>query len=372
MNIGFDAKRIFHNTTGLGNYGRDLIRILNTSFPKNTFFLYNPKPRKVDRFQLTDQTIEVQPKGFFWKKFSSIWRQGPMVKQLLEHNIVLYHGLSGEIPKGLKKANIKSVVTIHDLIFIRYPELYSFFDRKIHFKKFQFAASNSDKIIAISEQTKKDIVEFLKVDPTKIEVIYQGCNNAFKKQYPQKETEQTRIKFNLPNDYILNVGTVEKRKNLLNLVKAIENSNTTLVVVGNHKSTYAEETKAYIRSKGMKDRVLFLKNVSTEELAQIYQMATIFVYPSIFEGFGIPIIEALYSCTPVITSKESCFSEAGGPDSIYIHPEDYKSIETAIQTVLENIELQEKMKTKGYNYVQKFNDDVIAKHVFDTYKSLVS
>lgn len=372
MNIGYDAKRIFHNTTGLGNYGRDLVRILNESFPNNKFFLYSPKPKKVTRFKLTEQTIEVLPKGALWKKFSSIWRQGPMVRQLKENNIEIYHGLSGEIPKGLKKANIKSAVTIHDLIFIRYPELYTFFDRKIHFKKFQYAAKNSDKIIAISEQTKKDIIEFLKVDPEKIDVIYQGCNAAFKKQYSQKETELTTQKFKLPKEFILNVGTVEKRKNLLNLVRAIENSEINLVVVGNSNTGYAKEVKEYIHARGFSDRVHFLKNVSTQELAQIYQMASIFVYPSIFEGFGIPIIEALFSKTPVISSKESCFSEAGGPHSMYINPENYISIEQAIKTILEDKELQEKMKTKGFAYAQQFNDDVIAKQIFGIYKVVLS
>ncbi|OBX24511.1 glycosyltransferase involved in cell wall biosynthesis [Gelidibacter algens] len=369
MKIGFDAKRAFHNRSGLGNYSRDLIRMVSHFYPENQYVLYNPKPGKV-AFQLDANTEETLPNTTFWRFLSSFWRQKAIIKQLKEDTIDIYHGLTGEIPRGIQNTKIKTIVTIHDLIFAHFPELYKPIDRKIYRNKFQYAADHSDMIIAISEQTKKDIVRFLHIDPKRIKVIYQGCNAAYKKSYSNQELNQTSSKFNLPKKFILNVGTVEKRKNLLNLVKAIENLNCNLVVVGNDKSDYAQEIRAYINAKGLTNRVHFLKNVNTEELAQIYQMASVFVYPSIFEGFGIPIIEALFSKTPVITSKESCFSEAGGPDSIYIDPNDPRDIEAAIQIVLEDEELRDKMNSKGLDYAQQFNDNVIAKHIYETYKAL--
>lgn len=370
MNIGFDAKRIFHNTTGLGNYGRDLVRILNDSFPNDKFFLYNPKPKKVKRFQFTEQTIEVLPKSAFWRKFSSLWRQGPVVRQLKEDNIELYHGLSGEIPRGLKSAQIKSIVTIHDLIFIRYPELYSFFDRKIHYKKFLYAAQNSDKIVAISEQTKKDIIEFLKIDSEKIEVIYQGCHQVFKDVQSPEFKESVLKKFNLPSQFILNVGTIEPRKNILTVVKAIRDVDIPLVIVGK-KKPYYKEVETYIAEHKMEHRIYFLEGLALNELSALYKMATIFVYPSIFEGFGIPIIEALYSKTPVITSTGSCFSEAGGPDSIYIDPNDIEKIKSAIEILLDNSGKREDIAKKGFEFVQKFNDKQIASNYRELYQSIL-
>lgn len=371
MKIGFDAKRAFHNSSGLGNYSRDLIRMVSQYYPDLQYLLYNPKPGKIP-FRLDTNSREILPNSVFWRFLSSFWRQKGILQQLEKDQIQLYHGLTGEIPRGIQYTNIKAIVTIHDLIFVHFPELYKPIDRKIYFNKFQYAADHSDLIIAISEQTKKDIVKFLHIDPKRIKVIYQGCNAAYKARYTQEEFKQTTKKFSLPKQFILNVGTIEKRKNLLNLVKAVENSTMELVVVGNDKSTYAQEVKKYINANGMDHRVHFLKNVNTVELAQIYQMATIFVYPSIFEGFGIPIIEALFSKTPVITSQESCFSEAGGPDSMYINPEDFKSIEDAIHTISENKELQEHMATQGFAYAQQFNDDVIARKLFETYKSVCS
>ena len=370
MKLGFDAKRIFHNTTGLGNYSRDLISVLSKFYPNNEYILYNPKPKKVNHFQLPTQTTEVLPKDKIWQKFSSIWRQGPIVKQLQEDKIKIYHGLTGEIPIGLPKSTIKSVVTIHDLIFVRYPKLYSFFDRKIYLKKILYATKNTDKIIAISEQTKRDLISFLKIDETKIEVIYQGCNAVFKEKQTEKLKKEILNKYNLPDEFILNVGTIEERKNVVSVIKAIKNIDVPLVVVGG-KTPYFKEVKRCVEQHNLENRVYFLEKLSVQELSGLYQLATIFVYPSIFEGFGIPIIEAMYSKTPVITSKGSCFSEAGGLHSIYVNHQDVEGLEYNIQFLLDNPDKREEIVSKGYEFVQKFNDEDIAKSYIDLYKKLL-
>jgi len=367
MRIGFDSKRAFHNGTGLGNYSRDLLRILSKFNPDNKYFLYNPKKAKKARFNLTDNQIEILPQSKLWKKLSSIWRQKAIVKQLIEDKIEVYHGLSGELPKGIEKTNIKTIVTIHDLIFVRYPKLYSFIDRKIHFAKFKHAAQIADVVIAISEQTKRDIVDFLKINPNKIKVVYQGCNSAFKKEYSTELIKKTKEKYNLPEQYVLNVGTIEERKNLLSLVKAIRNVDIKLVVIGGDKSDYAQKIKAYIAENDLLDKVIFLKNVEVGEMAIIYQQAAIFAYPSIFEGFGIPIIEALYSKTAVITSKDGCFSEAGGAHSLYVNPLSVSEIKLAINLVLSNSDKRKMMEEKGLQYAQKFNDEVIVDEVYKLY-----
>ena len=370
VNIGFDAKRVYHNRTGLGNYSRDLVSLLSKFYPENNYFLFNPKPKKIDRLDDQENIIEILPASHFWKRFSSFWRLGPVVTQLLANKIEIFHGLSGEIPKGLPFTDIKTVVTIHDLIFMRYPKLYTYTDRKIHYRKFLHAVDKADQVIAISEQTKRDIVEFLNVKPSKIKVIYQGCHKLFKAEQSKEFKEEVRNKYNLPENYLLNVGTIETRKNLLLAVKAIRKIDTVLVVVGSD-TPYADEVRKYITAKNMEHKVIFLKNIGLKELVALYQMATIFVYPSIFEGFGIPIIEALYSKTPVITSTGSCFSEAGGPDSIYIPPYDHKKLRKTITEVLSNKELQNKMIANGYQFVQKFNDKQIAENMMKVYKELL-
>ena len=371
MNIGFEAKRVFHNKTGLGNYSRDLIRLLSQYSHKNNYFLYNPKPSDTKLFQANNTNVfEKKPSSSFYITFYNLWRQKGVTEDLVKDQINIFHGLSGEIPLGLRANKIKSVVTIHDLIFVRYPHLYSFFDRKIHFYKFKKSAQQADLVIAISEQTKKDIVEFLKIDASKIKVIYQGCHAVFKKDFSDKEYKEVITKFNLPKKFILNVGTIETRKNILLAVKAIKNIDTYLVIVGK-ETAYTNEIKNYISEHHLEDKVLFLKELSLEELAILYKLAKVFVYPSLYEGFGIPIIEALYSKTPVITTCGGVFPEAGGPNSIYVNPTSVNEMESAILKLLQNDDFREEITQKGWEFVQKFNDEVVVKQLITSYNNLL-
>ncbi|WP_017258973.1 glycosyltransferase family 4 protein [Pedobacter arcticus] len=367
MNLGFDAKRLYHNTTGLGNYSRDLIRILTEYYPENTYQLFNPKKGKHKLFTSnTSSIIERNPEDFISRSIPSFWRSSGIKNDLKKHEIDLFHGLSGELPFGITKTNIKSVVTIHDLIFIRYPHLFKYIDRKTYLKKFSYAAKNSNKIIAISEQTKLDIIDFLGINEDKIEVIYQGCHPAFKKEENKQEQNSLILKLGLPKDFILNVGTIEARKNVFNVVKSIKDLDVPLVIIGK-ETNYSNEIYKYVAQNNLTKRVIFLKGISMNDLALIYKSAKAFVYPSLFEGFGIPIIEALYSKTPVIITADGVFPEAGGPSSYYVDPNNIDELTHAIKDVLSNSELSSNMVKDGFRFVQKFNDDVIAKQMNDLY-----
>ncbi len=368
MNIGYDAKRIFHNNTGLGNYSRDLVRILSSYYPDNQYFLYNPKPAKINRLEIKNNMIIRQPQGFISKKIPSLWRSKLIVNDLKKDKIKIYHGLSGELPVGIDKTPIKSVVTIHDLIFLRYPELYKPIDRKIYTQKFKKACQIADKIVAISEQTKKDIIDFFKIPAEQIDVIYQGCHQVFKTLYLDKAKQEVKQKYNLPDEFILNVGTIEPRKNAFTIVKAIKDTDYHLVLVG-RKTPYASEIQKYIEENNMQNRIHFLEGLSLKEFAIIYQSAKLFVYPSIYEGFGIPIIEALFSKIPVITNKNGVFSEAGGEFSYYLE-DVYNEFEMQ-DLIIKIYQNPDKERIdKAHRFAQKFDDDVIAKQWINLYKSL--
>jgi glycosyltransferase involved in cell wall biosynthesis len=371
MNIGFEAKRIFHNKTGLGNYSRDLVRILSNYFPENNYLLYNPLPTNENLFETNDSNvIEKKPTSNFYSKFYNLWRQKGVVKDLVSDDIKLFHGLSGEIPSGLNKTKIKSIVTVHDLIFMSLPQFYSFLDRAIYFYKFRKSTTKSDLVIAISEQTKSDLIKYFNVPSRKIKVVYQGCNPAFKKEYSLARKKNIIDKYNLPTNFILNVGTVESRKNVLSAVKAIQNIDTTLVIVGT-PTAYKKKIENYIIQNNLEHKILFLNNVEVEELAILYQLATLFIYPSLYEGFGIPIIESLYSKTPVITTKGGVFHESGGPNTLYIDINNLDEISNSITLLLNNFELRKEMAEKGFDFVQKFNDEHIASNIYNVYKSLL-
>lgn len=369
MRIGFDAKRIFHNRTGLGNYGRDVIRILSDHLPDYDLVLYNTKPPKANQYEEYQSMNVVYPQSWFWKKFNMLWRLMGVSRQIRDSHLDVYHGLSGEIPMRLGKQTVKKVVTIHDLIFLSHPHYYKWFDRIIYTFKHRYAVRRADKVIAISEQTKRDLVHFLNVDPSKIQVIYQGCNNRFKQQLPAEKIDAARTKYKLPQEYILNVGTIQERKNVLSLIKAIKSTSYSLVLVGSPKS-YFRKVQDFIRKNNMEDRITILSNIAVDELVAIYQGAALFCYPSICEGFGIPIIEALYSGIPVITSTGSCFSEAGGPSATYIDPGDIDALREAIITLMRDQDKRSKAIEEGRAFVQKFSDSQVAAHLHRFYQEL--
>lgn len=365
MKIAFDAKRFFHNTSGLGNYSRDLVRILSEYEPDNEYLLLNK-----NKSERGKEILEHPNVHFIETSKGNFSRQLKMGKDAQKQGADIFHGLSGELPLKWDPKPIKKVVTIHDLIFVRYPQYYSFFDRRIHFWKFKKAADMADKIITISEQTKRDIIRYLKIPETKIEVIYQGCHHAFKEQQSPELMQAVKDKYNLPERFILNVGTIEERKNLLNVVKAIKGTEIPLVVVG-RKTKYYQKIENFLKKNKMEKQVLFLEGVSMDELACLYKLADIFVYPSFFEGFGIPVIEALFSKTVVVTSNTSCLPEAGGKDSVYINPDSDLDIRAKLKFLWENESERKRREEKGFEFVQKFNDEPIAKQLMNFYQKII-
>ena len=371
LKIGYDGKRATNNLTGLGNYSRFVIESLALNYPENKYFVYTPKVReklkKLSIFSLANVFLNL-PKS---SKF--LWRALGIKKQLVDDKIDLFHGLSHEIPIGLQKMNIKSIVTMHDLIFLRKPNYYKFIDRKIYELKSRYACKNADRIIAISERTKLDIVELYQIPEEKIDIVYQGCEEAFKTKVSFSKIEEVRNKYQLPNQFILSVGTIEERKNLNLVIEALAIATTAypLVVVG--KATpYLEKVKQSIAKHHLQHSVIFLHNVTFEDLPAVYQSASLFVYPSFYEGFGIPIIEAINSEIPVIAASGSCLEEAGGPNSIYISPNNAKELASAIDKIFGDEKLQQEMISKSLKYVEKFNNDFVAAEVMKCYQKALS
>jgi len=370
MQIGFDGKRVVQNFTGLGNYSRYVLNVLSNYFPDNSYHVYTskiPDAEQKNKFSNVDFRYPAK------KRFSGLWRSFSIVNDLKRDNIELYHGLSNEIPAGLHKANIASVVTIHDLIFLRYPQYYPFIDRKIYHLKSRYACRNANSIIATSEQTKRDIIHFLKIPEDKIRVVYQNCDASFREKLSSEDKEQIRSTYNLPGRYLLNVGTIEPRKNLMLVTKALKSvpEHIHLVVAGK-ETDYAIQVKNYLELEGLGHRVHFLNNVKFSDLPGIYQLSEIFIYPSKFEGFGIPVVEALHSGVPVIAATGSCLEEAGGLGSYYVNPEDEMQLADYINSILDNPSIGKEMVEHGYNYVKKFDDKNFASELMDIYQKAIN
>ena len=371
MKIGFDAKRVFQNRSGLGNYSRSTLRLLSRCYPENTYYLFSGKPNKAVFLPSENQFI-VEPDKGFPSLFPDYWRSWGLYHQANNLSLDIFHGLSNELPFSIKKTNAKSVVTIHDLIFLRFPEYYSAVDRHIYSLKFKHACRVADHIIAISNATKDDIVHFFGTDPDKIEVIYQSCDPLFQKQVSAETKSEIKKKYNLPEQYILFLGTIEKRKNALSLIKAFLNENIDFpLVIAGKPTEYISEIKDFLKDNPAGNRIIFKHNIETSDLPALYQSSVIFVYPSVFEGFGIPILEAMNSGVPVITSTGSCFAETGGDAALYCDPYDYEQIGSALSKLLNNSDIRQSMIEKGFSHSRQFDEDVVAANLMNMYSHLV-
>ena len=369
MLVGFDGKRALKNYTGLGNYSRYVLQALVKYFPQNVYSVYSVNPPER---ALKSNLSSVIFKHLEGKKLAGLWRTFSIVDDLKRDGVEIYHGLSNEIPVGLSKSGIASIVTIHDLIFLRYPHFYRLIDRYIYYYKSKYACKNADHIIAISEQTKRDIIHYFMFTDLKISVIYQNCDPAFQEKFTPESKEEIRRFYKLPAKFILNVGTIEPRKNLMLLAKALKtvSEEIHLVVVGKD-TPYASKVRDYLQTNKLTHRIHFLKNVPLKDLPGIYQLADLFVFPSKFEGFGIPIIEALHSSVPVIAASGSCLEEAGGPDSLYINPADATELAKKILEILNDPTTKKRMIDKGLEYVNNFNDHAFAATLIDIYQKTI-
>lgn len=376
MIIGYDAKRIVCNRTGLGSYARTLINDLSEVItPDIKLNLYAPdKGDSALRSQVRESASVrfVYPRRSLSGLQKAWWRMHSMVDDLCADGVKLYHGLSGELPIGIKKAGIKTVVTIHDIIFMRHPEWYNWPDTKIYAWKFRKTCAEADRIIAISECTKRDIMLYGGVTPEKIDVIYQSCGSRYKMREGEKKMHEVHTGYMLPERYIVNVGTIEERKNVLLAVKALRMlpEDISLVIVGKATS-YTEKVKAYIRENALESRVKILHNVPNEDLPAIYQMAEACVYPSRYEGFGVPVIEAIQSGLPVVACTGSCLEEAGGNGTIYVDPDDVYAMAEAIKQVVKGAPGREERIAASRQYITRFEGNNVAQQVMNVYRDVL-
>ncbi|MDX1910307.1 MAG: glycosyltransferase family 1 protein, partial [Saprospiraceae bacterium] len=298
MTIAFDAKRYFNNATGLGFYSRTLLEGLRRYYPEHRYLLYTPYNR--GRLAASDDGIRL-PDTWLGRKFHPIWRSHGLTSQLRRDGAEIFHGLSHELPAGLRRAGIRSVVTMHDLIFLRHPALYPRLDRFFYEKKYRRAALSADVVVAISEQTRSDLQSWFNIPATQIRVIGQSCDTVFERLslrwLPDPRALPLPPGITTPDSgFIISVGSLTPRKNWHTLLEALyllkqEGLEIPLVAVGAGKGAYPERLRAQAQRLGLP--VYWIGYLPTEQLAALYRRATALVYPSLFEGFGIPVLEAM-------------------------------------------------------------------------------
>ncbi|MCZ2393928.1 MAG: glycosyltransferase family 4 protein [Chitinophagales bacterium] len=366
MVIGFDAKRIYDNTTGLGNYSRSLMHNLLRWFPQYDYKLfvhekyYRPSPFKYQNF--VDKTIVSN------HYIPDLWRSIDIVQDVKANGIDIFHGLSNELPFNMPE-NIKSIVTIHDIIFHKFPDYFPLLDRKLYRYKVKKSCEQARAIVAVSSNTRKDLIEDFKVPENMIFVIPPSWGREFEYEYTNWFTELLRQKYKIPFHFVLFVGSTSQRKNLKVVIDALEypeNSEFPLVVVTNGGDNL-EEMENYIYNKEIRHRIFFLKNVPWYELPGIYKMAKCVVYPSFYEGFGLPIIEGLKMGIPAVASDNSSLREAGGAGATYVDASDVDGWVDAINKTMLDTSYANQLRINGKHHIQKFKPEVVTSALIDLY-----
>ncbi len=379
MRIAIDVSTVLNHGQDIGA-GRYIINLLKGLFEidkKNTYILtgryitdehlpaiYNLKSN------YPDSKIKFKLCGTTQRKLN-LWNRLRLPIELSGFNADLLHCPDFLVPPTLNK-NI--ILTIHDLSFIRFPQFnFPWFIKK-YTSEVKRNAKRAKKIIADSQSTKDDIVNFFNISPDKVNVVHLAADTFFRKLPGKEKRKGVLKKYNIDKKYILSVGTIEPRKNFTALIKAFNAAkkrsadfNYKLVIAGRtgwkSEATYRErETSPY------RDDILFTGKVSDEDLLQIYNQAELFVFPSVFEGFGLPVLEAMSCGLPVISSDCSSLKEVIGDAGILAPPDDIEQIQEHILNIAENKNLKESLGEKSLIQARKFTWVKTAKKTLDVYK----
>ncbi|MBQ9864369.1 MAG: glycosyltransferase family 4 protein [Bacteroidales bacterium] len=372
MIIGFDAKRAFQNYTGLGNYSRMLICGLAQQHNRVRSFLYSPvmNGEYKSYFSSFANISTRQPSGID-RYFPNLWRSYGVSMHLKSDKVDIFHGLSHELPHGIPHS-IKKVVTMHDLIVWRYPQYYKAFDRIAHRIKQRHACRIADVVIAISEQTKSDLVKYLKVPESKIKVIYQSCDDIFWQPVTEEVKTEVRSTYELPERYIVCVGSIEDRKNQVAAVQALTElpDDIHLVIVGHPHGGYIHQLNSEIKRKRISSRVHIISDADFSDFPALYANAIASVYVSQFEGFGIPILESMCCDTPVVTSNTASMPEAGGDAALYASPDNPHEIAQQLQRIIDSPQLRCELIEKGRLQRKNFEPKKIIADFYSLYSTL--
>lgn len=362
IRIGYDAKRFFNNATGLGNFSRTLIHNLDKYHAENQYVLFVHKKfnsKGYTRFKVVEGS-----------RHHALWRSRWITKDIAEAGIQIFHGLSGELPR--KTGNkVKYVVTIHDVIFKLFPNWYGRIDRVIYLEKLRHALQVADAVVAISNSTASDLKEYCDLeDHSKLAVIPQSWGPT----YNTINTEEVHVPL-LPKDYLLFVGSFYERKNLKNVIWAMshpECEDIPLVVVGDGKPRYKMMIRELIDELKMNRKILLLEDVYDELLKQLYIRSRAVIYPSLYEGFGLPVVEAWRCGKPVITSNNSSLKEFGDKAAVLLKdPTDRDEISAEISRMFNDTEHYDRLVSKIPVALQPFDPAVTCEKWNDLYKSLI-
>ncbi len=383
MRIIVDGKPLLGKRAGIGKYTYNLLQGLSQLDHKNEYFLYgvNNLLNRTRLHQLSDPMEFDQALSnlivripFPFKKMVQFITSTIAQKTIKQMRADLFWATNY---LGIIHDSFKTIITIHDMAYKYYPEnihptMYKYLSRNLYDH-----AQRAHAIIADSECTKRDVMKFLEIPSEKIQVIYSGVNSMFRPIHDTSILNRIRRKYHLPSKIILFVGTLEPRKNIVGLIQAYKElirdlkSNYSLVIVGGKGWAYKDIFKT-VGDLKIKDRIVFTGYVPDEDLPAIYNLGDVFVYPSFYEGFGMPVVEAMACGVPVITSNLSSLPEVGGDAVLYVSPGQTEEIAHTIKSILTDEKLRVSLKEKGLIRSKSFTWENAARQVLKVFDTVMN
>src|SRR3989338_9253751 len=357
MIIGFDGSRAFSKKrTGTENYSYQLLKSLSTIDKKNQYIVYLRPGVEVGESWSENLTFKV----ISW---SRLWTQGGLVIQTFIDDLDVLFIPSHTLPI-ISKPGLKTVMTVHDLGAEYLPKMHQL-KQQIYLKYItKYQLTSATKLIAVSKATKEDLIKKVGIDPKRINVVYEGFNTKLKPSNSDAEVSSLK-------PFYLFVGTVQPRKNLGRLIKAFAihlRGEVKLVIVG-QKGWLADDIYQLPKKLGIEERVKFLGHVADEELAKLYSGAEALLFPSLFEGFGLPILEAQACGCPVITSNLSSMPEVAGKGAVFVDPYSVDDIVIGLRK-MEDRRLRMEMIKKGFENIKRFSWEKAARETLAVLESL--
>ena len=375
MRIGLDGSSLGDRLTGVGHYTFELARALAINYPSDQFELISPKPFHP---QIVEQSAADRLPNLQFINPEASTRRGrwwsiDLPRYLRRAGLDLFHGTNYEIPLWRRR---RTVVTVHDLSSLLYPQLHRQPLARRMRLRLPLVVKMARAIITPTEAVKCELYSHLKVKPEKVIAIPEAPRDSFR-PLSLDESFGTRARLGVEDDFLLFVGTLEPRKNLLTLLKAFAQVlrdarfGAQLVVAGG-EGWLMEETFSFVSVAGIGDRVKLIGYVNDDELRALYSSCRAFIYPSLYEGFGLPPLEAMACGAPVIASRIAALEETIGDAAMLVDPLDADSLAAAIIDVCENEEQQKKLIAAGISHAARFSWGKTAQSTYDVYRSVLS
>ena len=375
MRIAIDYTAAIRQGAGIGQYVRNLVAAILAQDSSNSYtLLASGHPTRERPFPTADN---VQGRSIFIpdRYLNILWYRWrlPLYATYFSGQVDIYHGPDFALPPLGR--NLRKVVTVHDLAFLKHPE-YAVPSLAAYLKKVvPEAVEAADAVAAVSQATRQALIEHFQTPAEKITIIPCGIGSHFRRITDPVLLGATLHKFGLKRPLVLGVGTLEPRKNHLGLIKAFaqaqkKKKGPAMLAIAGGKGWLYEETQRLVAQLKLEGKVRFLGRVSDLELVTLYSMADVFVFPSFSEGFGIPPLEAMACGTPVITSNTSSLPEVVGDTALLVDPYDTHAISQAITQVLGNDQLGEELRQKGYQRAQQYTWEKSACKMLSVYQRL--